>query len=80
MRFEDWEKKRQAEEKARIKLAKVLTPDQKACLQELDETITEIVQTLNECNDLWLSQVNKLDGLMYRTKQLLWDGNDDKKG
>ena len=78
MRFEDWEKKREAEEKARTKLAKVMTQEQKDHLKELDETISDIVQTLHECSDLWMSQVNKLDGLMYRTKQLIWDGDDAK--
>ncbi len=78
MRFEDWEKKRQAEDKARAKLAKVLTPEQKACLQELDDTLSDVVQTIHECSDLWMSQVNKLDTLMYRVKQLVWDGSDAK--
>ena len=78
MSAKDWKTIYANRQKARLKLGKAMNEEQKKLLIELDETLADVLQTVYECQDLWMSQVNKLDTLRYSIQSVLWSKDDEK--
>jgi len=73
----DYQKREAARQKAKKDVLKVLNADQKAALKELLEETSDMLQTIYECNDVWMSQVRKLDSARYKVNNLVWSGDDE---
>ena len=42
----------------------------------MNEIVGDVLQTLTECQDVWLSQVGKLETAYYQVNNLVWSKND----
>ena len=43
-----------------------LTPDQQEAVTKLNEVLPEFMHELDECKDVWLSTIRKLENAMYK--------------
>ena len=73
----DYQKREAARKKAKKDLLKVLNADQKAALKELLNETSDMLQTVYECQDIWMSQVGKVDSARYKVINLVWSGDDE---
>tara|TARA_Y100000015_G_C2395290_1_gene92428 strand:- start:2980 stop:3300 length:321 start_codon:yes stop_codon:yes gene_type:complete len=48
---------------------KGLTPDQQKAVTKLNEVLPEFLWELDECKDVWLSTIRKLESAMYDMKR-----------
>jgi len=72
----DYQKREAARQKAKKDVLKVLNADQKAALKELLEETSDMLQTIYECQDVWMSQVGKVDSARYKVINLVWSKDD----
>ena len=75
--MKEYHKREAARQKAKKDLLKVLNADQKAALKELLEETSDMLQTIYECQDVWMSQVGKLDNARYKVRNLVWSEGDE---
>jgi len=75
--MKEYHKREAARKKAKKDVLKVLNADQKAALKELLEETSDMLQTVYECQDIWMSQVGKVDSARYKVINLVWSGDDD---
>lgn len=61
----DHEIEREAAQKARAKAMKDLTPEQLAAIKETHKQLRHVLNSLCECNDLWLSDIRELEGCFW---------------
>lgn len=72
----DWQKAQNAKLKARKDLTKAMTPEQLKAVDELLNTAWDVLQTANECQDLWMSQIGKLESALWMFQSLVRDRDD----
>ena len=58
---------------ARAKFLESLKDDQRKALEKSYETIRDCLQMLNECNDLYVSDVGKLESSFYQLGSAFMD-------
>jgi len=75
--MKEYHKREAARKKAKKDVLKVLNADQKAALKELLEETSDMLQTIYECQDVWMSQVGKLDNARHKVDRLVWSGYDE---
>ena len=75
--MKEYRKKEAARQKAKKDLLKVLNADQKAALNELLTETSDMLQTIYECQDVWMSQVGKLDMARHKVDNLVWSSDDE---
>jgi len=75
--IKEYHKREAARKKAKKDVLKVLNADQKAALKELLEETSDMLQTVYECQDIWMSQVGKLDNARHKVNRLVWSGDDE---
>jgi len=75
--MKEYHKREAARKKAKKDVLKVLNADQKAALKELLEETSDMLQTVYECQDIWMSQVGKLDNARHKVNRLVWSGDDE---
>ena len=75
--MKEYRVKEAARQKAKKDLLKVLNADQKAALNELLTETSDMLQTIHECQDVWMSQVGKLDMARHKVDSLVWSSNDE---
>lgn len=69
----EWKKAHDAKLKARKDLTKAMTPQQLKAVDNLLDTAWDVLQTANECQDLWMSQIGKLEGALWMFQSLVRD-------
>ena len=74
--MKEYRVKEAARQKAKKDLLKVLNADQKAALNELLTETSDMLQTIHECQDVWMSQVGKLDMARHKVDSLVWSSDD----
>ncbi len=74
--LKEYRKREAARTKAKKDLLKVLNADQKAALKELLNETSDMIQTIYECQDVWMSQVGKVDSARYKVINLVWSDDD----
>jgi len=75
--MKEYHKREAARKKAKKDLLKALNADQQQALSEMHEIVGDVLHTLNECYDVWLSQVGKLETAYYRVNKLVWSKEDE---
>ena len=68
-RVEYWEKKREREGRERQVRLDGLTQEQRDAVKEAYDAISSAMMTLHECQDLWMSDVKKLDDSMWSIRR-----------
>ena len=76
-RVEYWEKKRECEALERQERIDGLSKEQRDAVKEAYQAISAAMMSLHECQDLWLSDVKKLDDSMWSIRREFNLGNDD---
>lgn len=76
-RLTDYQKLQAKRKKARQAVFKALNEEQRAALRDLLNETSDMLQTLHECQDVWMSQVGKLDSARYRVTNLVWSGENE---
>ena len=74
--MKEYHKREAARKKAKKDLLKALNADQQQALSEMNEIVGDVLQTLTECQDVWMSQVGKLETAYYRVNNLVWSKDD----
>ena len=74
--MKEYRKRDAARKKAKKDLLKALNTDQQQALSEMLEIVGDVLGTLTECQDVWLSQVGKLETAYYRVNNLVWSKDD----
>ena len=74
--MKEYRKRDAARKKAKKDLLKALNTDQQQALSEMHEIVGDVLGTLTECQDVWLSQVGKLETAYYRVNNLVWSKDD----
>lgn len=72
----EWKKAQDAKLKARKDLTKAMTPEQRKAVDDLLDTAWDVLQTANECQDLWMSQIGKLESALWMFQNLVRDRDD----
>jgi hypothetical protein len=62
--------------KARQKLMKSMTEEQKQAIIRLNNSCWDIMQTMNECRDLWMSQMRDFESAVYGLS-VVYDKHDE---
>ena len=75
--MKEYHKREAARKKAKKDLLKVLNADQKAAIRVLLNETSDMLQTIYECQDVWMSQVGKLDNARYKVINLVWSDDDE---
>ena len=76
-RVEYWEKKRESEALERQERIDGLSKEQRDAVKEAYQAISAAMMSLHECQDLWLSDVKKLDDSMWSIRREFNLANDD---
>ena len=61
----DWEEQRKLDQAKREKAMQGLTPEQLKAIKEVHKALQEALGMLYECQDLYLSDIRKLDNSFY---------------
>ena len=61
----DWEEKRKLDRAKREKAMQGLTPQQLKAIKKVHKALQEALTMLYECQDLYLSEIRKLDNSFY---------------
>lgn len=61
----DWEEQRKLDQAKRKKAMQGLTPEQLKAIKEVHKALQEALGMLYECQDLYLSDIRKLDNSFY---------------
>jgi len=72
----EWKKAQDAKLKARKDLTKAMTPEQRKAVDDLLDTAWDVLQTAHECQDLWMSQIGKLEGALWMFQSLVRDRDE----
>ena len=73
-----WDKQRVKDRACRQKGIDKLSQEQRDAVKEAYEAISSAMMSLHECQDLWMSDVKKLDDSMWQLRrQFNLEGNDD---
>ena len=73
-----WDKQREKDRACRQKGIDKLSQEQRDAVKEAYEAISGAMQSMHECQDLWMSDVKKLDESMWQLRRLFnLEGNDD---
>jgi chromosome condensin MukBEF complex kleisin-like MukF subunit len=75
--MKEYHKREAARKKAKKDLLKALNTDQQQALKDMNEIVGDVLQTLTECQDVWMSQVAKLETAYYRVNNLVWSSDDE---
>ena len=65
----DWEEQRKLDQAKREKAMQGLTPEQLKAIKEVHKALQEALGMLYECQDLYLSDIRKLDNSFYRIQR-----------
>lgn len=65
---EEWKEKRIKHNKALMKNMEQLNHDQLNAVKEAQEAINNVMQSFYDCQDVWLSDIAKLDTAMWKLK------------
>ena len=57
----DWEKARVKKQMKTQKVLKQMTAEQRAAIEEIQTSVAECIEMFKECNDLYMSDVAKLE-------------------
>jgi hypothetical protein len=73
-----WDKQREKDRACRQKGIDKLSQEQRDAVKEAYDAISSAMMSLHECQDLWMSDVKKLDDSMWQLRrQFNLEGNDD---
>jgi len=73
-----WDKQRDKDRACRQKGIDKLSQEQRDAVKEAYEAISTAMQSLHECQDLWMSDVKNLDDSMWQLRrQFNLEGKDD---
>ena len=73
-----WDKQRVKDRACRQKGIDKLSQEQRDAVKEAYEAISGAMQSMHDCQDLWMSDVKKLDDSMWQLRrQFNLEGNDD---
>jgi hypothetical protein len=64
----EWEIQRDKQNALRAKTMKSLTADQLNAIKQTHKTLSDALDMLRECNDLYLSDIKKLDDAFWQLK------------
>jgi hypothetical protein len=64
----DWKQARKDRNRENLKRFDNLMPDQQAAIKKTFKALEAAQQTLTECNDLWLSDIKKLDSAFWQMR------------
>jgi|TARA_R110001592_G_scaffold324115_1_gene603605 hypothetical protein len=64
----EWEIQRDKQNALRAKTMKSLTADQLNAIKQTHKTLSDALDMLRECNDLYLSDIRKLDDAFWQLK------------
>jgi hypothetical protein len=64
----EWEIQRDKQNALRAKTMKSLTADQLNAIKQTHKTLSDALDMLRECNDLYLSDIRKLDDAFWKLK------------
>lgn len=64
---------REKREKAKADLIKKMTPEQMQAAHELLTNAWDVLQTIGECQDLWMSQVRELETSIWKFQNTVYD-------
>jgi len=73
-----WDKQRKKDRSERQKGIDKLSQEQRDAVKEACKALSAAMMSLHECQDLWLSDVKKMDESMWQLRHLFnLEGNDD---
>ena len=73
-----WDKQREKDRACRQKGIDKLSQEQRDAVKEAYDAISSAMMSLHECQDLWMSDVKKLDDSMWQLRrQFNLEGSDD---
>jgi hypothetical protein len=73
-----WDKQREKDRACRQKGIDKLSQEQRDAVKEAYDAISSAMMSLHECQDLWMSDVKKLDDSVWQLRrQFNLEGNDD---
>ena len=73
----EWEIQRDKQNALRAKTMKSLTADQLNAIKQTHKTLSDALDMLRECNDLYLSDIRKLDDAFWQLKNQFVLENDN---
>jgi TRAP-type mannitol/chloroaromatic compound transport system substrate-binding protein len=65
-----WDKQREKDRACRQKGIDKLSQEQRDAVKEAYDAISSAMMSLHECQDLWMSDVKKLDDSMWQLRRL----------
>lgn len=65
---EEWREERIKRNKALMKNMEQLDYDQLSAVREAYDAINGVMQSFHDCQDVWLSDISKLDTAMWKLK------------
>ena len=73
-----WEKQRDKDRRERQKGIDKLSQEQRDAVKEAYEALSTAMMSLHDCQDLWMSDVKKMDDSMWQLRRLFnLEGKDD---
>lgn len=73
-----WEKQREKHRRERQKGIDKLSQEQRDAVKEAYEALSTAMMSLHDCQDLWMSDVKKMDDSMWQLRRLFnLEGKDD---
>jgi hypothetical protein len=73
-----WDKQREKDRACRQKSIDKLSEEQREAVKKAYDAISSAMMSLNECQDLWMSDVKNLDDSMWQLRrQFNLEGKDD---
>lgn len=74
--IEQYRKLEEKKKKDRQKVARAMTSEQQMAVKDVHEKVWDVLQTVGECQDIWMSQVRDLETAMHKYGDLIYDKND----
>ena len=72
-----WEIERDEQDALKTKAMKSLTVDQLNAIKETHETISSCLMMIRDCNDLYMSDIGKLENSFWKLKHQFLLENDE---
>jgi len=72
-----WEIERDEQDALKTKAMKSLTVDQLNAIKETHETISNCLMMIRDCNDLYMSDIGKLENSFWKLKHQFLLENDE---
>ena len=72
-----WEIERDEQDALKTKAMKSLTTDQLNAIKETHETISSCLMMIRDCNDLYMSDIGKLESSFWKLKHQFLLENDE---